>query len=221
MYSRLQWRTNSAGLEVALFTNLWGLSLIFEAVDEHNVTLALHLGLFSLYLWLERAEWVERLPGVRWAGNYDNGARELYIGAHHGALWWRLWLHPDRGPGCTWRFGAWYPLGREHVTNAGHRHYEAALELPEGYYAVKVITFTTWTRRRWLPLRYRVTRRATVEIEDGVPIPGKELGEDAIFSYTMPANSVAEALEATRSEIIRDRGGEDWETHWPAHCVTR
>jgi hypothetical protein len=61
-------------------------------------------------------------------------------------------------------------------------------------------------------------RRANLDIERGVPTPGKgenswDCGQDATYGLTCPASTVEEALASLRASVMRDReryGGKDW-----------
>lgn len=100
---------------------------------------------------------------------------------------------------------------REIVTEA------AAVPMPERTYPATVtISESTWTRSRW-PFAKRLVR-ATIDVEGGVPVPGKgenswDCGEDAIYSLTCPATTIPEAVSKMVESALRSReryGGKNW-----------
>ncbi len=85
-----------------------------------------------------------------------------------------------------------------------------------GYPVKVIVSDDQWKFPRW-PWP-KVLRRASVESEDGIPIPGKgenswDCGEDRRFSIKTTANTIAEAVEAFRRDIEKTRerrGGKNW-----------
>lgn len=73
-----------------------------------------------------------------------------------------------------------------------------------------------WKRPRW-PFAKRINR-ATIEIPNGIPIPGKgenswDCGEDRVYSSTMPAGGMLEAIAKLHKSIADRRvkyGGHNW-----------
>lgn len=195
----------------------------FSDTGDHALMVWLALPfLFTVYLWIDRLP-VQWLPGVRWTGgDYNTGERELSLGFHHGALFYRLWTHPDN---CDQRFGAIHfddlLLGKVRRRVLRQSANVATVELPEGFYRMAVRLFEIEYRRPRWPFPQRVTR-FDAQIADGIPIPGK-WGDDAVYSLSAMGGTVAEAVEAVRLAVLRDRGGEAWAPAdgWPSHCLKR
>lgn len=84
------------------------------------------------------------------------------------------------------------------------------IPLPEGVYpAALELTECQWQRPRWpIPT---VVRRAEIEIpKGGLPVPGKgenswDQGDDAIFSSTFPADTVAGAIGHIVTDVLETR----------------
>lgn len=232
----LKWEGNGVGAEWHLFTRCCHLGLTFSSTGDDAIMLSLAIPfLFALYLSVERAKWIKRLPGVRWvSGDYNSGERELRVAVHDNALWWNIWINGMGMRNSSWRDSCFhfddFFLGRSKYSESPHQYYTAAIEMPEGYYIAKIELFTsTWKRPRW-PFPQSIAR-ADVEIEGGVPVPGDgenswDMDDDCILSGMYPAATVEEALAAVRESAMRTRrrnGGENWvpADGWPAHCELR
>ena len=109
-------------------------------------------------------------------------------------------------------------LGRSRYRSREILNTTVGLTLLEGTYPIAVrLTEDSWTRPRWP--RPEVVRRAHMDIEGGIPIPGKgeceyDCGEDAIFEMTCQARSVGEAISVLARDVLSTRlryGGRDWE----------
>lgn len=138
---------------------------------------------------------------VRW--NYDDSEWSSRTGPKHG--WGKSWFRKD------------VLLGRAECTHGEGETCGAVIQMPESAYLCTVqIADSRWDRPRW-PFPLKITR-ATVEIPGGLPIPGRgenswDSREDAIYSSTFPAKSVAEAVEHVRADAEKTRlkrGGENW-----------
>lgn len=189
--------------------------------------------LFSVYLSLDKAQWIKWLPGVRYiSGAYDSGEREIRITVHNNAIWWILWINSMGMRHNSWRDGCFHIddffLGRSKYTETERQRYETFLVMPEGRYPATVELFTSvWKRPRW-PFAMQV-QRANVTVVGGVPVPGAgendwDLDDDAIFEGTYPAATVEDGLTVLKESALRDRqrhAGEGWvpDAGWPAHCV--
>lgn len=232
----LKWAANGVGVEWHLFTRRCAAGVTFSSHADDAIMLALSIPfLFSLYLSLEKAKWVKRLPGVRYvSGDYNSGEREIRIAVHDNAIWWSLWLNDGGMRSRNWRDGCFHVdnffLGRSVHTKSEPTAYDVLIEMPEGYYPAKVELFTsTWKRTRW-PWSKSVDR-AKVEVDGGIPVPGKgenswDCDDDAIHAGTYPAIAVWEATAAIRESALRTRqrhGGEGWipSDGWPMHCKAK
>lgn len=232
----LKWAGNGVGAEWHLFSRCCHLSLTFSSTGDDAIMFSLAIPfLFALYLSLERAKWVKRLPGVRWvSGDYNSGERELRIAIHNNALWWNIWINGMGMRNDSWRDSCFhfddFFLGRNKYSETERQRFDSFLVMPEGVYPATVELFTsTWKRPRW-PFSTSIAR-ADVEIAGGIPIPGDgenswDIDDDAIYGMTCPSGTVEEALSSIRESAMRDRrrnGGENWvpDAGWPAHCITR
>lgn len=201
------------------------------ADEDFSITLALPW-LFFFCFEIKHLPIVHKLPGVRLVkGDYNSGEREIYIGAGNWTLRWRLWAYPYEGK-RQWNQG-WFNLpdflfGRQKYSESPRQAFEGLVGMPEGFYKATVeLYIATWKRPRW-PWSTSVGR-SSVEVEGGVPVPGKgdnswDLDDDALFASTGDATSVHEAVAEFRESVMRDRlsyAGEDWvpDKGWPAHCV--
>jgi hypothetical protein len=103
---------------------------------------------------------------------------------------------------------------RVHSEEVLIRQPKLKIPMPEGTYdASAKLTRGTWKRPRWpFPL---VVMRVSIDIPDGIPIPGKgenswDCGPDATYGTTGPASSIEEAvgdLVARTLETRKRRGG--------------
>lgn len=87
--------------------------------------------------------------------------------------------------------------------------------MPEASYpgtAQRFVSTTGYARFR----KAQRTPRVNIEIPQGIPIPGKgenvwDLGDDAIFALTCPAESIDEAIEELRQSAFRTRRKHGWD----------
>lgn len=227
----LNWPGNGLRVEWALFTRHFRISIDLASTAESAVSIGIALPfLFTLWVSLECCGWVLRLPGVKWLkGQHASGEREVSIEVHHGSIWWVLWRNPDYWEAEDWRHDSFdlvdFFLGRSEYFESHRRQHNIAIVLPEGEYGATCEIFTAiWLRPRW-PWPRRV-KRARVEIEGGIPVPGDgendwDLDDDAIYSTTLPASTVEEVQIEIQTSIMKDRGYDsNWTpaAGWPAHC---
>ncbi len=231
----LHWPRNSAGFSWLLFGRSCGVSIDCSDTGDDNLTLHLALPfLFSVWLHISRLPIVKRLPGVKWNGKWGSGDREIRIAFHDGAVWWQLWRYPNESKPNDWRDSNFdfvdFLLGRNKYSESERTKDNVFIEMPEGYYPASVELYTaTWKRSRW-PWP-KIVQRAEIEIEGGLPIPGKgengyDCEDDAIFSGNYCAVTVWEATASIRASALRDRqryGGDGWapDDGWPDHCIAR
>jgi hypothetical protein len=148
---------------------------------------------------------------------------EIALKWHGGGLWWSLWHSTMEWSSRTpkWRNGHFDPtdwmFGR-HVYSSEVLSTEAVeVPMPEKSYAGTVtLTLDTWKRPRW-PLA-RTAYRATIDVPDGVPHPGKgenswDCGDDATYSLTCQARTAEQAVGRLVESVLRSRrryGGRNW-----------
>lgn len=226
--------TNCYGIEWNLFARSCRFGVTFSDVGDEAVVISLAIP-FVIAIWfsVERAKWVKRLPGVKWSGKWGSGERELGRRIFDCALWWALWTYPGGGGNePRWRDSCFhfddFILGRNKYSESDNISGDYLLVMSEGAYPVKVELHTsTWKRPRW-PWSQSV-RRASIETEHGIPIPGKPDsdfydGDDSLFGGTYLADTVEQALQKMHDSVIRDRlryGGSEWmpDAGWPTHCL--
>lgn len=89
--------------------------------------------------------------------------------------------------------------------------------MPEHPYPATVRLFeSTWKRPRW-PFARRMVR-AEIEVEGGIPHPGKgenswDCDDDATYSLTCQARTAEDAVAKLVGSVLRDRrnyGGRSW-----------
>ena len=231
----LHFLNNCLHIESYWFSRSCRMSLAFRdaAVGDSQIGFSLAIPfVIDLYISLERAKWVERLPGVDWkSGDYVSGEREISLRFFDNAAWWLIWRNDDQWKRNDWRHNSFHWLdflfGRNKYSESERISGDYFLRMPEGAYPVKIELYTaTWKRPRWPWLQQAC--RANIETEHGVPIPGKgendwDCGDDALFGGTYLAETTEEALQKMQDSVIRDRlryGGPEWipDAGWPAHC---
>lgn len=145
-----------------------------------------------------------------------------------GRFGWRFGCDPHEWNSKTpkWRDGSFYPyealmrglFGRERCEKATLSTHAVMVPMPEGSYAATVtIDERTWTRAR-IPWPTQVRRSASIDIEKGIPVPGKgenswDCGDDAIFGTGSNEPSIAAAIGAAVRAATETRlrhGGPDW-----------
>lgn len=177
--------------------------------------------LIGLYLGVSRAPWVRHLPGVRWQGwgegripQPPGGNRELGIAWVDGYVFLYPWRDPDRA--VLWNPTDWL-LGRQKYSTEDVEQGACVVSMPEGDYPATYRIFdSTWQRPRW-PWTKRL-RRGDIEIEGGIPIPGKgenswDCEDTTMDGLTCVATTAAALVEKMRVSVMqrRDRyGGRGW-----------
>lgn len=199
---------------------------------DRDIDLSIRIPGFGLYLSAEDVlprRWQFFNPGQKYPSS-----RELGITWHNQAFWIALWRDPDeawgRGGPPFWkdarsrqRHIVIHPLdillGDMRCTTEQLGEQAAEVGLPEGTYPVRVrIERRTWTRPRW-PWGAKTRITATVESEQGLPIPGKgenshDCGDDAYYSIGTPAATIEDAVNAAAASVLETRrryGGEGWQ----------
>lgn len=145
----------------------------------------------------------------------------------------RTW--PWRGDG--WHF-YWHPLRwipgdtRHEKDESAVRTATVVVRLPEGDYpATYTAERVRWQRPRWF--RAPWVWRCSIEVEGGVPVPGKgenswDCGDDAThsiaFAVTEEPMEPYEAAQRFAMDVLRSRqrhGSLQWtpDGGWPQHCV--
>ena len=155
--------------------------------------------------------------------------RSYQVSWHNGAIWvhwgtnkWGDWSRHDKVP--RWRRWCFHPtdflFGRLRYEKRELETVETQVPTPEGPVPARIIfDESTWRRPRW-PW-WPLTRRrdgANIELLRPIPIPGKgenawDIDDDAIYSLSCNAKTVAEAVAAVVENYTRSRerhGGPNW-----------
>ncbi len=187
---------------------------------EHQITVALACPLFALWAHVEGVQWLRRWYLSSGLYGYE---RKIGVSVHNWSLWWELWANPYGGNRRLpkWRDGSFdiprFFLGKNKYTKVDGAPTPATVSMPEGEYAVTVTFFEqTWKRPRW-PWP-RQSKGADVDIEGGIPVPGKgenswDCDEDAFLSIGTSAQNVEEALADVTRRVLERReryGGANW-----------
>lgn len=187
-----------------------GVDFTINGHGEGGVQLGLHSRLFSTWLAYERLpEKILKLLNL----NYEGRRISLDWYSDGGFLHWSLWTDPHGGFDRTWRDGSFnvadFLLGKAVHSEKVIDEVQVTVPMPEGEYPAKVtLTEATWKRPRWFPLR---VRRAEVDLKDNpIGIPGKgenswDCGDDAMYSVTVGASNVSEAVGKVVEWALRDR----------------
>lgn len=172
-------------------------------------------------------------------------ARETGIQVHHGIVWFSLWSADEWSSfdnmKLPWNGNGWSKNFRVMDWILGKPTYEAEKEwegdvqvyMPEGAYNATLTLERERNKRRW-PLGRRWACRATIEVDGGVPIPGKgenswDCDDDAIFSSSFPFDRKGVPMierflvEKFAFHVLKRRaryGSLSWRPRdgWPAHC---
>jgi hypothetical protein len=219
-----------------------GLSLQLGGGDGNtDIQLSVDVGLARAYLTFDSPlwkPWLERiLPGywIERHGTYQHfdepgpnrlkitQETEIAVKWHGGGLWWSLWHSTMEWKSSTpkWRNGHFDPadflLGRHKYSSEELSTENVEVPMPERMYPGTVtLTRDTWKRPRW-PFS-RSMYRANIEVEGGVPHPGKgenswDCGEDATYSLTCKARTAEEAVGKLVGSVLSSRrryGGRNW-----------
>lgn len=192
--------------------------------DESAISFSVSVFLFSLYLNLENwkmERWLSNLT-KRKDQKYGNGRSvgfhwtedTLFVSIWEDSMEWRAsdpkWMHFSICP-------ADILFGRRKYAHKPLDRQNRVLVLPEGSYPVEIeLAEDSWKRPRW-PWAKKIMR-ASVESENGVPVPGKgenswDQEQDAIYSLTTQASSFQDALSKLHADVMRTRerrGGPRW-----------
>jgi hypothetical protein len=216
-----------------------GLGFEIGGDSNHEVLLSLDLGLARFYLSVDSPYLrpiLRRIQPGHWfdlsklAEPYRKNERhwlpdpvEVAVRWHDGGLWWSFWQHPHEWSSRTpkWRSGHFDPidqlLGRHVYSSLELSTETVEVPMPEKTYAGTVkLTLDTWKRPRW-PFG-RSLPRATIEVADGVPHPGKgenswDCDEDATYSLTCAARTAEQAVAKLVESVLDSRrryGGRNW-----------
>ena len=182
---------------------------------HHQLLFTLQLLLFSFYLH------IDEFKRLRWCDYGEQ--REI---GFHWFMWslnWRIWTNPDEWHSTTpkWRDGHFnipdFLFGRYKYTKVDQEPILVTIPMPEGNYQGTVTFFSqTWQRKRFPYTKQRTG--AEVDIEGGIPIPGKgenawDCDDSAFLSIGTSASTVEEAVQHAIETVNKRReryGGKNW-----------
>jgi hypothetical protein len=178
--------------------------------------------ILNFYFGVERADWVKSLPGI--GKGWQDGTREIGFSWYDGYLSLMLWCRDgnewNRGD-RWWHFKQpimWNPtdffLGRDKYSDENLEVGTINIVLPEGEYeAIYRLFRSTWKRPRWPWPRHLL--RGEIEVDRGVPVPGKgenswDLDDTAIYSMTCPAATKEEVAAKYIEAVMKKRKKYGW-----------
>lgn len=186
----------------------------------------LHFGCWLFSVWLA----VENIIPRGWAekiSKYDH-ERTSGISFHHGCFWFSLWRdeygYADyRGIHLCFDVVE-FLFGRLKSSDRTLENAITWLHLPEGTYRLDARLYELTQRRSRSPFARKITKCELTPVIP-IPIPGKgendcDLDDDAIHALTVTVNSVDEAIDYLRNDVMRTRlrhGGEGWQPEGVAY----
>jgi hypothetical protein len=152
---------------------------------------------------------------------YGNG-RVIGLECYSGHIWINLWQDPmeSRSVDPWWwhfSFDVMKVFGKVNYSEQTIEERQITIPMPEkAYNATARLFVSVWKR----PLGFeRRLKRIEIKIPDGIPFEGKgenswDLGQDATFGITCPANSIPEGVGHLVGSVLKDRvkngGWNDW-----------
>jgi hypothetical protein len=147
--------------------------------------------------------------------HYPNESRETGISFHDGTFYFypfakvMSWSTKDSWYSKYHAFNLYETaFGRDKYSEEQITPWEPiVVAMPEGKYGGKLRLFTSVWKNR---IRTKRIRRADIEMETGVPFPGKgenswDCGEDCTYGLTCPANEPEEAIASLIKSVLRNR----------------
>ncbi len=224
----LHFYDNSIGVQWVFRPRNLSLGITFADTTVDDDSLSFHFSipfLLALYVSIARIPIVKRLPGVKYvSGQHDSGMRSIsfaYDRRENNWVHWRLWRNPHFGKSRDWRDDGLFIddviYGSDKYSEIDLGSQPCVIAMPErSYNATARRYISTWTRKRWC--KPKSINRVDIEVPEGISKPGHgenswDMEDNATFGFTTNADTVEEAIEHLRSEILKERkkfGGEDW-----------
>jgi len=217
----LTWAAGELGIEWAIFCPAFP-SLGLSLSNDEYPTLTISFIIGSLYISPENFAWTRKIPDVEWQIKYGfhtdrlGGLRWSFgmpsMEWSNGEPWWR------RGHFEPYSFVMNGLFGRERLVRDDKTDpVQVSIPMPEATYTGTFrIEFREWKRpRAWWTSTVR--RSGWLDIEGGIPVPGKgesawDCGQDAIHGVgSAPSKNAAilRAIEAATDARLK-YGGLDW-----------
>lgn len=224
----LHFYDNSIGVQWVFRPRNLSLGITFADTTVDDDSLSFHFSipfLLALYVSIAKIPIVKRLPGVKYvSGQHDSGMRSIsfaYDRRENNWVHWRLWRNPHFGKSRDWRDDGLFIddviYGSDKYSEIDLGSQPCVIAMPErSYNATARRYISTWTRKRWC--KPKSINRVDIEVPEGISKPGHgenswDMEDNATFGFTTNADTVEEAIEHLRSEILKERkkfGGEDW-----------
>lgn len=148
---------------------------------------------------------------------YTNG-RTIGLSIHSGSIWVSLWDDPmeSRGKDPWWWHFTITPMdilfGKAKHSETTEQEGNCVVTMPEKDYAGTYKIFWSYWKRPFSPFVKKL-RRISVEIPEGIPIPGKgenswDCDDDATFGVTMPLpehQNIHDACKQIAFNALKDR----------------
>lgn len=195
---------NSARVEWHLGKHSRSNGMSFDVGGEESFSVSAKIPwLFSLYLALTFPRLMRYLP---------NDERTTGWWVMDGYIWLEF-AYSDgwqgkRGKQIVLHVKDWV-TGRSRYSEETISEHEAAIDLPEGRYPVKVRLYKAyWKYPRWWT---KTWNRADIDMYTPIPIPASEfmqdmgLDQDHLHSITTTASTLDEAIEAAKASALRHR----------------
>lgn len=205
----MRYRLRIGNLTLIVEANWWRkakltlLQITCDAV-EPGITFGIGIwGIFALFISLEGGRIHRYMPAQSMTAG---------ISYYEGLLMLYGWTPVNEWRGTDRRKAINIPdlvLGASAFSTEVLGEYQVLIPMPEGNYRAKVSMLRcTWSRTRWP--RRKVIQRAEVDVEPGIPIPGKgendwDMADTAIESVTVVAQSLPEAVGCVVKSALRDR----------------
>jgi hypothetical protein len=190
----------------------------FTVGGHHQLQISLSCWLFALYFTFEQLSWLRQ-----WKICEDWQGKEMSLSFYEWTLWWNFWTNEHEWNTKTpkWRDGCFHIddffLGKRDYSKVEQVPLPVLIPLPEKDYEGTLTFYTqTWKRPRWPFAKQH--QGGTIEIEGGIPVPGKgenswDCDDDAFTSISSPSTTIAGAIIHTINFINQRReryGGKDW-----------
>lgn len=176
---------------------------------EESDKLALNIGLHHLFnIWIVLSgQWLAKLPYRQYNTGFStcDGYVFLYL--------WSPVVHCSTDERRKILFDPLDVLcGRSKYSKRTiNTYHDVPIDLPDSTYFADIELFeSTWKRPRW-PFPLRIIR-ASIDVKEGIPVPPRGyfaelngMSEDAVYSLTLTASTLDEAIQHTISHILEDR----------------
>jgi hypothetical protein len=216
-YGRCWWHFGERclGFEWKLGNVRFHLGVDYGGFNDSELMLIFCIPFVSLYLSFEN--FFKRLRGTDYS-------RHTGISIHDGSIWIDIRQDTDSWSPKRDKFRhivitpADILFGKMRYSKTDLKKVETVISMPEGSYPAKITLIEcTWKRSR--SFLKKVVKRAEIEMEKSIPVPGKgendwDIDDDAVYSLTIPdVDTIEGAIAGTVKSCLNDRfriAGYDW-----------